>query len=113
MPAFEAVHATVSDMRRRLVEWPELAELFASCYLNTLDTTVETLDDGTTFVATGDIPAMWLRDSTAQIMPYVPLAARDEDVRQLVRGLIHRQAGYIHIDAYANALIGRPPVQPR
>lgn len=111
MPTYAAIHATVRDMRQRLANWPELADLFASCYLNTLETTVEPLDDGTTFVVTGDIPAMWLRDSTAQIMPYVPLAACDEDVGRLVRGLIHRQASYIHVDAYANAF-NRSPIGP-
>src|SRR5260370_24968829 len=109
MPAYEAIHATVRDMRQRLADWPELADLFASCYLNTLETTVELLDDGTTFVVTGDIPAMWLRDSTAQIMPYVPLAACDEDVRHLVRGLIRRQASCIQVAAYANAFTPFPP----
>jgi uncharacterized protein len=110
-PAYAAVYATVRDMRRRLADWPALADLFATCYLNTLETTVELLDDGTTFIVTGDIPAMWLRDSTAQVLPYVPLAASDDDVRRLVRGLIRRQASYIHIDAYANAF-NRLPLGP-
>lgn len=108
MPAYAAVYATVRDIQQRLTEWPELARLFTACYLNTLETTVELLDDGTTFVVTGDIPAMWLRDSSAQIMPYVPLAAGDEDVRRLVRGVIRRQASYIHVDAYANAFNREP-----
>src|SRR5215472_13704171 len=111
MPTYAAIHAVVRDMRERLAGWAELADLFASCYLNTLETTVELLDDGTTFVVTGDIPAMWLRDSSAQVMPYVPLAAGDEDVRRLVRGLIQRQAHYIHIDPYANAF-NRSPSKP-
>jgi len=111
MPTYAAIHATVRDMRRRLADWPELADLFAACYLNTLETTVELLDDGSTFVITGDIPAMWLRDSTAQVMPYVPLAARDDDVRRLVRGLVQRQADFITVDAYANAF-NRAPTGP-
>jgi uncharacterized protein len=111
MPTYAAIHATVCDMRRRLAGWPDLADLFASCFLNTLETTVELLDDGTTFVVTGDIPAMWLRDSSAQVMPYVPLAAGDADVRRLVRGLIQRQAQYICIDPYANAF-NRSPAGP-
>ena len=111
MPAYASIFATVRKMRERLAFWPELADLFASCYLNTLETTVELLGDGTAYVRTGDIPAMWLRDSTAQVMPYVPLARGDDDVRRLVRGLIHRQAGYIHIDGYANAF-NRSPTGP-
>src|SRR5258706_4437680 len=115
MPTYAAIHATVRDMRRRLADWPELADLFAACYLNTLETTVELLDDGSTFVITGDIPAMWLRDSTAQVMPYVPLAARDDDVRRLVRGLVQRQAGFIIAEAYTqrfNTCATRPRGAP-
>src|SRR5258707_12611360 len=109
MPTYAAIHATVRDMRRRLADWPELADLFAACYLNTLETTVELRDDGSTFVITGDIPAMWLRDSTAQVMPYVPLAARDDDVRRLVRGVVQRQANYINIAPYPTAFNIAPP----
>lgn len=111
MPAYAAIYATARDIQERLTNWPALARLFSACYLNTLETTVELLQDGTTFVLTGDIPAMWLRDSSAQIMPYVPLAAHDEDVRRLVRGLILRQANCIHVDAYANAF-NRAPTGP-
>ncbi len=111
MPTYAAVYEAVRDVREQLADWPELADVFTACYLNTLETTVELLDDGTTFVVTGDIPAMWLRDSTAQVLPYVPLAARDDDVRRLVLGLMRRQASFIHIDAYANAF-NREPTGP-
>ena len=49
----------------KLAGWPKLAQLFRNCYPNTMDTTVRQMEDGTTFVLTGDIPAMWLRDSGA------------------------------------------------
>src|SRR5260221_14630680 len=111
MPTYAAIHGTVRDMRRRLADWPELADLFAACYLNTLETTVELLDDGSTFVITGDIPAMWLRDSAAQVMPYVPLAARDDDVRRLVRGLVQRQGDFITVGAHPNT-VNRAPTGP-
>jgi meiotically up-regulated gene 157 (Mug157) protein len=108
VPAYQAIYDTLRSMEQQLAEWPELARLFASCYVNSLETSVELLADGTTFVSTGDIPAMWLRDATAQIMPYVPLARDDPDVRRLVVGLIRRQAHYIFVDAYANAFNREP-----
>ncbi len=55
--------------------------MFENCYPNTLDTTVryeEKNGKHDTFVITGDIEAMWLRDSTAQVWPYLPLVNKDE-----------------------------------
>jgi meiotically up-regulated gene 157 (Mug157) protein len=72
----DAVEAKIEQVKARLAD-PELAWLFENCYPNTLDTTVRygTLDGKPdTFVITGDIDAMWLRDSTAQVWPYLPLA---------------------------------------
>ncbi|MDX2160465.1 MAG: glycoside hydrolase family 125 protein [bacterium] len=87
---------------------PTLATLFRRCYLNTLETTIQPLDDGTTFVITGDIPAMWLRDSAAQVRPYVRFAGSDPVVAAMVRGVIARQARYLNIDPYANAFNRAP-----
>ncbi|SFJ58714.1 hypothetical protein SAMN02799624_05120 [Paenibacillus sp. UNC496MF] len=82
---------------------PEMVQTFKQCYPNTLDTTVERLHDGTTFIITGDIPAMWLRDSSAQIRPYARLAGKDDELAAMFRGTIERQAAYLAIDPYANA----------
>ncbi|WP_168118735.1 glycoside hydrolase family 125 protein [Paenibacillus sp. HB172176] len=93
----------LDQAEERLAHRPKLQRLFRNCYLSTLETTTKLLDDGTTFVFTGDIPAMWLRDSTEQVRHYMPLAREDEELRRILRGLIDRQMFYLTIDPYTNA----------
>jgi meiotically up-regulated gene 157 (Mug157) protein len=103
-----AVTETLARVAEALADRPQLAALFANCYPNTLDTTTELHEDGSTYVFTGDIPAMWLRDSSAQVSHYVPLAAQDADVRRIISGVVRKQVGYILIDPYANAFNREP-----
>ena len=84
----------------------ELGWMFENCFPNTLDTTVNfALLNGQpdTYVITGDIDAMWLRDSSAQVWPYLPLMAEDPALQQLIAGVINRQTRCILKDSYANA----------
>lgn len=81
----------------------ELVKVFKECYNNTLNTTVKEMEDGTFHVITGDIPAMWLRDSTAQMRPCLFQAKDDEKIREMIAGVVRRQFKYICIDEYANA----------
>ncbi len=86
---------------------PKLRWMFGNCFPNTLDTTVHYRDDEQgrpdTYVYTGDIPAMWLRDSGAQVWPYVQYADRDPKLKRMIAGVINRQFKLINIDPYANA----------
>ncbi len=62
-------------------------------------------DDGTTYVQTGDIPAMWLRDSSAQTIPYIRFDASFPVLRERTAGVIQRDARNILVDPYAEAFM--------
>lgn len=89
----------------------EIGWLFENCFPNTLDTTVDfEMIDGKpdTYVITGDIDAMWLRDSCAQVWPYLPMMRNDPHLKSLIEGVIRRQTTFIHLDPYANAFYKDP-----
>jgi hypothetical protein len=97
---------------KKLLKNPKLAWMFENCFPNTLDTTVHYRKDkdgkNETFVYTGDIHAMWLRDSGAQVWPYVQLTNSDKHLKDLVEGVIRQQFKLINIDPYANAFNDGP-----
>ncbi|KQN97686.1 glycoside hydrolase family 125 protein [Paenibacillus sp. Leaf72] len=99
----QAVQQVLEEAEQKLAHRPKLLQLFKNCFPNTLETTTKKMDDGTTFIITGDIPAMWLRDSVEQVIHYVPLAKNDVELQRIISGLIKRHMANIQIDPYANA----------
>ena len=100
-----AVENTIKKVKKSIAD-PELAWIFENCFPNTLDTTVNHYQKNGkpyTYVITGDIDAMWLRDSSAQVFPYLSLAKEDEKLKNLLKGVINKQIEFVLLDPYANA----------
>jgi uncharacterized protein len=100
-----SVEAMIQEVKKNIKN-QEMAWLFENCFPNTLDTTVDfemINNKPDTYVITGDIDAMWLRDSTAQVTPYLSLVKKDAELQKLISGVINRQVKNILKDPYANA----------
>jgi uncharacterized protein len=80
----------------------DTGQLYTQCLLSTMRNDVSFEEDNTTYVITGDIGAMWLRDASAQVRPYLYFAG-DGEVRNMLRGVIAREAKDMLLDPYANA----------
>lgn len=103
-----SVKRLIERVSSNLPHRPRLAAMFASCFTSTLETTIQLLEDRSTFIVTGDIPAMWLRDSSAQVRPYLLLAREDPNIAALLEGVVRCQSEFILHDPYANAFNATP-----
>lgn len=100
---YQEIIAEANQIVRESIDDPKVRAMFENCFGDTLTKTTKYLDDGTVFLVTGDIPAMWLRDSSLQLRPYLPFLGKYKELDRLVKGVIKRQIDFILKDPYANA----------
>ncbi|WP_105615588.1 glycoside hydrolase family 125 protein [Vallitalea okinawensis] len=98
-----SMEKVINQVAEKLEGEEKLIRIFERCYWNTLKTTIRRQKDSTTYIITGDIPAMWLRDSAAQVRPYLTIAKENEEMADIIEGVVKKQLQYIVIDPYANA----------
>lgn len=90
-------------VKEKMKSRPKIFQLFENCYQDTLEKTIRFQEDGQVFMLTGDIPAMWLRDSTNQLRPYLLTARDNERIQKIIEGVLKKQCRCILSDPYANA----------
>lgn len=98
----EKIKERIAFYSPKLEKYPKLQSMYQKAFVHTLTASTKRCNDGTYYIVTGDIPAMWLRDSSAQVHHYIPLS-KDDEVAEILEGLLRRQLMYIEIDPYANA----------
>lgn len=106
-PAVAATLRAAAD-RVRAASGERIGDMVEAALLRTLTDTVTLGDDGTAFVITGDIPAMWMRDSTTQLTPYLRFLGSCPPLADLVAAVVRRQLACLDHDPYANAFNDGP-----
>ena len=101
---YPAIERMIGRIREAFPEGESrVARVFENCISDTLSKTVTTLEDGSVYVITGDIPAMWLRDSACQLLPFIRFAREEPEILEMLVKLSQTQTRCILLDPYANA----------
>lgn len=79
----------------------KIKKMFETAINNTFTTTIKITERDDAFVITGDIEAMWLRDSAGQIRPLFYIDSKEAN--ELIKKVLKRQWFSIEKDTYANA----------
>jgi uncharacterized protein len=100
------INAYVSTYRGKMS--PQLFDILVKAFPNTMSTTVQHYNisvpgQEATYIITGDIEAMWLRDSTNQFIPYIRMPNNCTHIPALTRGILNTQAEFLMVDGYTNA----------
>ena len=85
---YESIDKLINKVKETFKDDKKIGDMFEKCFLNTINTTIKRMDDATSYVLTGDIPAMWLRDSVCQVRPYLVLANEDSEIADMIEGLL-------------------------
>lgn len=86
MSSFSSIDAMISKVKERFGAEHKISVMFENCISNTLNTTIHRDEQGRIFVITGDIPAMWLRDSSCQLRPFLLFAREEPAIRDIIVG---------------------------
>lgn len=106
----DAMNELIEKIKAEYADTPKIGDMFEAGFTNTYQTTIIKNDDGTTFVITGDIPAMWNRDSAAQVRPLLNIASKCDEIKQIIKGVIESHKKQVILDPYANAHNLKPKV---
>ena len=96
------IHEQVTSICRKLDG--NACAIFRSAFTDTWKRAIKWYDeDHSVYVITGDIPLMWLRDSAAQVWPYVRFASSSVPVQAMLEGVLRRMMVWVKMDPYGSA----------